>query len=105
MCSDHFLEETLLFDSRKRPLKSSHYFRRWQVRLQLSFIICFLHFVSADPEMGRFDDLLFLFHFNVFSDVHCPVKHNGLVISFPRNRFPLFTLSFLLIFSDKEVAS
>lgn len=54
-----------------------------------------LHFVSADPEMRRFDDLLFLLDFNIFSNVHRPVKHNWIIISFSANRFSLFALSFL----------
>ena len=51
--------------------------------------------------MWGFDDLLFLLYFDVFSNVHSPVEHNWLIVGFPGDWLPLFTLSFLEIFKHK----
>ena len=45
--------------------------------------------------MRGFDDLLFLLDFNVFTNVHSPVKHNWFIVRFSSNRLTLFLLSFL----------
>lgn len=63
----------------------------------------FLHFISADPEMGRLNDLFFLLHFNIFANVHSPIEYYRFVICFSRNRLSFFTLSFLKI--PKRVAN